>query len=120
MKCLKGMALSKLLDKVLAKRKRFSIAGKLITNVSVLHMTNVEEYEWSLEESDPSKFVDHWYFSVISWRNRVYRGTYHIEENILYIQWDWYNQTQLYWRLKGYRDKDNICCKDKSFCTFND
>jgi len=45
MKCLKGMALSKLLDKVLAKRKRFSIAGKLITNVSVLHMTNVEEYE---------------------------------------------------------------------------
>jgi hypothetical protein len=33
-----GMALGKLLDKVLAKRKRFSIVGKLITNVSVLHM----------------------------------------------------------------------------------
>jgi len=32
------MALGKLLDKVLAKRKRFSMIGKLITNVPVLHM----------------------------------------------------------------------------------
>jgi hypothetical protein len=38
MKCLKGMALGKLLDEVLAKRKSFSIGEKLITNVSVLHM----------------------------------------------------------------------------------
>jgi hypothetical protein len=35
------MALGKLLDKVLAKRKRFSIVGKLITNVSLLHMTTM-------------------------------------------------------------------------------
>jgi len=35
------MVLVKLLDKVLAKRKRFSMAGKLITNVSVLHMITI-------------------------------------------------------------------------------
>lgn len=42
---MKGMALGKLLDKVLAKRKRFSTVGKLITNVSVLHMIKMP-YKW--------------------------------------------------------------------------
>ena len=43
--CLKAMALGKLLDKVLAKRKSYSILGKLITNVSVLHMIRMP-HKW--------------------------------------------------------------------------